>query len=77
MFTRDKLLKMKLIDNDCCLKCQQPESIEHLFFNCEYSATLWTEVEKWINSTGFLNYKVDNKITILGDRKKNFIINLI
>ena len=63
IFTRDKLMKMKIIDNDSCLKCQLPDSNEHLFINCQYSATLWTEVEKWINSIGFFNYKIDNKIT--------------
>ena len=39
---------------------------------------LWTKVRKWINSIVFPNYKKDNKIKILGDRKKKyFIINLI
>ena len=71
IFTRDRLLKMKTIDNDSRLKCHLPDSFERLFINCEYSATLWTEVEKWINSIGFLNYKIDNKIKILGDRKKS------
>ena len=59
---------MKTIDNDSFLKCN--DSFERLFINCEYSATLWTEVEKWINSIGFLNYKIDNEIKILGNRKK-------
>ena len=55
-----------------------PDSIEHLFINCEYSATLWTEVESLINSIGFLNYKIDHEIKILDDRKAtHFIINLI
>ena len=40
IFTRDRLLKMKIIDNDRCQKCQLPDSIEHLFIKCEYSATL-------------------------------------
>ena len=36
IFTRAKLLKMKIIDNDSCLKCQLPDSIEHLFITCRY-----------------------------------------
>ena len=58
---------MKIIGNDSCLKRQLPDSIEHLFINCEYSGTFWTEFEEWINSIGFLDYK------ILVDRKKNNI----
>ena len=50
----------KIIDNDSCLKCQLPDIIEHLFINWEYSEILWTEVQKWINSIGFSNYKIDN-----------------
>ena len=46
IFTRDKLFKMEIIDSDSCIKCQLPDSIEHLFINFEYSVTLWTEVEK-------------------------------
>ena len=51
-------------------KCQLPDIIEHLFINCEYSEIFWTEVQKWIDSIGFSNYKIDNKIKIPGDRKK-------
>ena len=61
---------MKISNNDSCIKCQLPDSIDHLFSNCEYSATLWTEAEKWITIIGFLNYEIDNKIKILDDRKK-------
>ena len=68
IFTRDKLLKMKIIDNDSCLKCQLPDSIEHLFINCQYSTTLWTEVEEWINSIGFF---------LVTGKRSTFIINLI
>ena len=67
IFTRDKLLKLKIIDNDSCLKSQLPDSIEHLFINCQYSTTLWTEVEEWINTIGFL----------LVTGKSTFIIYLI
>ena len=71
IFTSDKLLnEMKISDNDSCLKCQLPDIIEHLFINCEYSEIFWTEVQKWIDSIGFSNYKMDNKIKIPGDRKK-------
>ena len=47
-----------------------------LCINCEYSASLWTEVKKWINRIGFLNYKIDNKIKRVGNMKKR-VINLI
>ena len=56
---------MKSIDNDTCPKRQLSDSVEHLFINREYTVTLWTLVEKWINSISFLNSKIDNKIEIL------------
>ena len=70
IFTSDKLLnKMKISDNDSCLKCQLPYRIEHSFINCEYSERLWTKVQKWINRIGFPNYKIYNKKNP-GDWKK-------
>ena len=78
IFTRDKLLKMKIIDNDSCLKCQLPDRIEHLFINCEYSKILWTEVQKWIDSIGFFQitkYITKSKFLVIG--KRNNVLSIL
>ena len=36
---------MKNNDNDNWLKCQLPDTIEHLFINYEHSATFWMYID--------------------------------
>jgi len=41
--TKDKLLALGIISQKSCPFCQQqPESISHLFFECDYSAYIWS-----------------------------------
>ena len=43
LLTKSRPLKFGIIDNDDCVLCNTGlESIEHLFFSCEYSAYIWS-----------------------------------
>lgn len=45
LMTRDRLLRMGLCKNDMCiLCCAAQESVNHLFFECNFSAPVWVEV---------------------------------
>ncbi|XP_056697358.1 uncharacterized protein [Spinacia oleracea] len=43
--TLDRLLKWKIVDSNVCPLCScMPESTQHLFFECSYSAAIWSSV---------------------------------
>lgn len=43
--TKDRLLSWNLnIDGQCVLCQKSPETLHHLFFQCEYSAAIWSKV---------------------------------
>ena len=40
---------MKLADTPLCTFCQwEEETINHLFLECEYSKTLWSDIQNWL-----------------------------
>ena len=42
VFTNEKLFKIKMIDSPQCTFCKNEiESLEHLFYNCEITRSLW------------------------------------
>ena len=46
--TNVRLYKMKIINSDVCSFCSKfPETIKHLFFDCEFIKPIWTEFEAW------------------------------
>lgn len=45
LLTRDRLAKWKTIPDTSCVLCTSvDESLEHLFFQCHYSAAIWNKV---------------------------------
>ncbi|XP_056685632.1 uncharacterized protein [Spinacia oleracea] len=50
--TLDRLLKWKVVDSNTCPLCSnQPESIQHLFFECGYSNVIWSHVLRSLQFT--------------------------
>ena len=41
IFTKEKLFRLGLTDDDRCAKCRETETITHLLYECWYSARLW------------------------------------
>ena len=40
---------MKLVDTPLCTFCQwEEETSNHLFLECEYSKTLWSDIQNWL-----------------------------
>ena len=46
IFTAQKLFDKGITDSDLCCKCGQRENIEHLIFECWYSAQIWTRLRQ-------------------------------
>jgi hypothetical protein len=40
-FTRERMFKYKMIDNDRCTRCGQVETVKHLLYECEHSKRIW------------------------------------
>ncbi|KAG9130527.1 hypothetical protein Leryth_027145 [Lithospermum erythrorhizon] len=47
--TRDRLINWGMIDSNECVFCGEPETAEHLFFECRYSACIWRHVLQRMN----------------------------
>ena len=77
--TNEYLFKLKLKDSKLCTFCNiEPESLIHLFVECEHVENVWNMLESWISETcGFpLNF---NKYEILFGKigKKYEALNII
>jgi hypothetical protein len=58
--TNSYLMKVKIKDSDLCDHCETAsETIEHLFWECNYAQTIWGELQNWLmpvcNIGEFLN----------------------
>jgi hypothetical protein len=42
------LLKRGLSISPTCCFCSKPETIDHLFFECDFSAQVWNTIKAWI-----------------------------
>jgi hypothetical protein len=44
ILTKDNLIKRKWKGDPVCYFCSNPESIQHLFFQCPVAKTIWAVV---------------------------------
>jgi hypothetical protein len=40
-FTRERMFKYKMIENDKCTRCGQVETVKHLLYECKHSKIIW------------------------------------
>ena len=40
-YTKEKLHRFGLIENNTCPRCDQIETLNHKFFNCDYTSRIW------------------------------------
>lgn len=45
--TKDRLVKMGLINDLSCCFCQQVETLQHMFFDCEFTMKIWHVMLCW------------------------------
>ncbi|XP_020262713.1 uncharacterized protein LOC109838703 [Asparagus officinalis] len=75
LLTQDRLCRMGIISSNQCALCSNNlETCSHLFFECQYSATVWNLVMDWLK----FNWKSCNWDSIINwfshslKRKRNF-----
>ena len=79
--TNQYLFKLKLKDSELCTFCNiEPESLIHLFVECEHVENVWNLLESWISETCGFPLPVNfNKCEILFGKigKKYIALNII
>ena len=51
VLTRDNLAKRRKVEDPSCLFCSEPESVQHLFFDCVVAAQCWKVISDAIGTT--------------------------
>ena len=81
--TNTYLFKIGIADNELCNFCKvQPESLEHLFWECPITKVFWEEVKEWIKSNcnhliNLMLRKQDVLFGITNKTRTDRILNLI
>jgi hypothetical protein len=69
--TREALFRKGMITNiieRCCVLCfNLEESLDHLFLNCHFSATLWKHVLNWMDVGDFMTGSMQEHFIHFGD----------
>ena len=50
LYTREKLFKAKITDDDKCQLCGKKQTLEHLFVECQQVDSFWNFFSSWWNS---------------------------
>lgn len=73
--------RFNLEKNDCTFCESQIESLEHLFFECEYVKTFWRAFQNWISESDSnspnLSYEIIKFGVLLEDRKRENVYNTL
>ena len=63
----------KLAENQCPYCFEQPETILHLFTECEKVNRFWQELRNWVSSQSNLYLNIDNKSIIFSHQNNNLL----
>ena len=69
--TNTRLCKMKIVESELCEFCAEPETIEHDFVWCDHANRFCSDFKIWLYNIGYHNFRLEHKITILGDKQKD------
>ena len=74
LLTRDNLSKRRSLSDKTCLFCYEPESINHLFFECVVPTQAWEVIQDLFGVVSFLNFEYG--ATYWLSRKKHVVLNM-
>ncbi|MCG7892737.1 MAG: reverse transcriptase domain-containing protein, partial [Candidatus Thiodiazotropha endolucinida] len=78
LVTKSFLHRIRKIDENQCSYCSnQPETIIHLFTECEKVARFWQQLKFWLMLHMNLNLDTDSKPTIFSYQNKNELLSYI
>jgi len=49
LYTKSRLFKNKITDNDKCYLCSGSQTLSHLFVDCDFSKAFWIYLTSWWN----------------------------
>ena len=75
--TRYVLYRMNIAEDENCAYCQQIETNVHAFILCERCQRFWRDIEFYILRLGYQNFRLEHKVTILGNTEMDGLFNLI
>ena len=64
LYTRDKLFRAKIIENDECQLCGVRQTLEHLFVECRHVHSFWNLFASWWNSCNLPKVALTNNAKI-------------
>ena len=73
LITNRKLLMFGLRDNETCDRCDTPETISHLLYDCANAQKIWTDISRWLRNIIRSEVYID-KLTILLGNPRNVIV---
>ena len=71
LYTRDKLFRAKIIDNDECQLCGVRQTLEHLFVECRHVHSFWNLLASWWNSCNLPKVALTNNAKIYAHHPEN------
>ena len=79
LVTKSFLHRINLIDNNTCSLCMEyPETIKHLFFECEKVKQFRNLFKEWLNDVTNIEVDINNeKMLILSWHKKKLLLNYL
>ena len=70
LYTRSKLFRAKIIENDECQLWGVRQTLEHLFLECRHVHTFWNLFASWWNSSNLPKVALTNKDKIYAHHPK-------
>lgn len=78
LVTRSFLYKINIADNDKCIYCDQhPETIFHLFFNCNKVQKFWSDLQHWLERAANIKLQLTVQNIIFSQHDQNVLLNYV
>jgi hypothetical protein len=75
ILTRDNVAKRREVSHKTCLFCNEPESVNHLFFECCVAKRIWPVISEVLNLRSIWNFEY--MATFWLANKKHLLTNII
>ena len=59
-FTREKMLKYKMVTSDRCLRCNQKETYQHMLWSCVEAKKVWKSYNDYLEKINCTHEKIEN-----------------
>jgi exonuclease III len=59
-FTKDRMLRFKMVDNSSCERCGLDETTKHLLWDCRDTRMMWESYNTILNEGGLSQFRVEN-----------------